>query len=173
MLDFKLVPTALDAGGTYAMPIFFFRNGAGPPLVTRPAFAPPTLTGYPSRPIRLSSISKPTSFRCSAGLLLLRQHIAAREIALFQLADPSETGFQRRRRFVDFMPVEAHAGFQAQRIARSQPAGHQPEWLTALQQITPQLFGSAGSEVDLEAILTGVAGARDQASTPLTSPKAK
>ena len=45
------------------MPIFFFKKGAGPPLVTRPASLAGDSTGYPSRPMRLSSISKPTNFR--------------------------------------------------------------------------------------------------------------
>jgi len=45
------------------MPIFFFRKGAGEPLVTRPTSAPPIETVQASRAISRSSISNPTSVR--------------------------------------------------------------------------------------------------------------
>ena len=39
------VPGAEWATGTYAMPMAFLRNGVWVPLVTRPAAAPPMITG--------------------------------------------------------------------------------------------------------------------------------
>src|ERR1700722_6014753 len=45
-------PTPAYCTGTYASAMFFFKNGAGDPLVISPIFSPATVyTGYPSRPL--------------------------------------------------------------------------------------------------------------------------
>ena len=117
------VPGAFESTGTYAMPIFFFRKGAGDPLVTRPAVAPPIETVQPSRAISRSCISKPTRVRSMPVSFLRDQDVAPQKFSLVRFADPAQIRFPCRRRVVNFMPVEAHAGFQAQRVARAQAAG--------------------------------------------------
>ena len=62
------------------------------------------------------------------------------------------------------MAVEGHCGLQAKGIARSQAAGQQAELLTCLRHFLPYpgAGGLVGGQVDLKAILAGVAGARDE-----------
>ena len=106
-------------------------------------------------------ISKPTSLRVTPALLLLEQRVAADEIALVELDDPAEVGFERRNRGVDLVAVERHFGFQAQRVARAQAAGLDAEFRAGVHHLVPDALGLAGRDVDLEAVLAGVAGVRD------------
>ena len=59
------------------------------------------------------------------------------------------------------MAVERHLGFQAQRVARAQAARFDAEFRARLQDLVPDPHGLAGRDVDLEAVLAGVAGASD------------
>ena len=61
------------------------------------------------------------------------------------------------------MAVEAHAGFEAQRVARAEAAGNHFRGFAGVHQVVPKLFGMLGGEINLEAIFAGVAGAGDQA----------
>ena len=78
-------------------------------------------------------ISNPTSLRGDAAFLLLDQRVAAHEVALVELDDPAQVGFERRNGGVDFVAVERHLGFQAQRVARAQAAGLDAEFGAGLR----------------------------------------
>ena len=69
-----------------------------------------------------SSISKPTILRVDAVGLLLAQRVGADEVVLLPADDPAQIRFERGRRLVDVVAVEAHAGFEAQRVARAEAA---------------------------------------------------
>src|ERR1041385_840133 len=58
----------------------------------------------------------------SLGLLAL-QDVAAVEVALLQLDDPSEVRLQRGGGVVDVVAVQGHLGLEAQRVARAEAAG--------------------------------------------------
>ena len=104
---------------------------------------------------------------------MLAQQIAAEKWSFIELADPSKTGFEWRRGLVDFVPVEAHTGFQAQSIARPKPARQQARRLAEFNQVTPKLFRVLGIEVDLESVLTRITRAGDQTVNPGNLAKSK
>ena len=110
--------------------------------------------------MRLSSISKPTSLR-DAGFFCARKNVAAEKGGLFHLADPAQPGFPGRGGVVEFVTVEAHAGLEPQRVARAEATGN--HLVIDRAAVLPQLFGMIGSEINLEAILAGVAGACNEA----------
>ena len=90
----------------------------------------------------------------------------AREAALDAaplLHGPHEVGLDRARGLVDVVAVEAEARFQAQRVARAQPDGLDR---VVTQQQLPEALGLLGCHRDLEAVLAGVARARDVAVEP-------
>jgi hypothetical protein len=67
---YKIVPTAENAGGTYASAIFFPSVGDGEPLVTTPMASPFSLQQqYWSRAMPRSIISIPTSVRFNPAAL--------------------------------------------------------------------------------------------------------
>ena len=77
------------------------------------------------------------------------------------LADrPDEVGLDRARRLVDVMAIEAEARLEPQRIAGAEPdrldLGSASRGLHQLRRIL-------GGDRDLEAVLAGIAGARDMA----------
>ncbi len=83
---------------------------------------------------------------------------------LSSLSQRVEAGFEDVDLFRDFVAVEAHARFEAQRVARAQAAGPDAELRARFEQRVPHLHGGGlvGGDVDLEAVFAGVAGARDQ-----------
>ena len=119
------------------MPIFFFKKGAGDPLVTRPL--PGRRWRRRSRRARCA-VQHLEADQCAlnAALLLLDQHVAAEEFALVGFADPAEAGFPERGGLVNFVAVEAHAGFEAQRVARAEAAGKQSFSRAAVEKIVPR-----------------------------------
>src|SRR5262249_14663128 len=94
------------------------------------------------------------------------KRVASDEVALVDLHDPAEPGLERRRLLVDVVGVEHEPLLEAGRVAGAEarrekvvrgPGGEDP---------TPHALGVAGSEIDLEAVFAGVAGARhDRART--------
>src|ERR1700730_4002536 len=85
--------------------------------------------------------------------LRLADEIARRS----QIDGPCEAGVQRRDAVVHVLAVQVHAGFEAQRVARAEPARAHA---LALQGV-PELTDGGGRQDDFEAVFAGVAGARD------------
>ncbi len=83
---------------------------------------------------------------------------------LSSLSQRVEAGFEDVDVLRDFVAVEAHAGFEAEGVARAQAAGSDGELRARIEQRVPHLHGGGlvGGDVDLEAVFAGVAGARDQ-----------
>ena len=79
---------------------------------------------------------------------------------------PGEVGLDRRSQLVDVIAVEAQACFQPQRIACAETGGDD---FGFVQNALSQRLGAFGGKRDLEPILAGVAGARDQAGDPCES----
>src|SRR5262249_21951671 len=101
-----------------------------------------------------------------AGFFLLDERITPVEVALIEFDDPTEAGFERRDRRVDFVAVERHRRFQTQRVARAQSAGLDAEFGACAHHQIPNALGLEGRHVDFEAVLTGIACARDARLRP-------
>ena len=141
--------------------MFLFKVGAGPPLVTQPAGR-----AVDVHFISVAADAASVHFESDqparhALLFLLHQRVAAHEIALVELHDPGQIGFPRRDGRVDLMPVERHFRFKTQRVARAQARRFYAEFLARREDLIPDPRGFVGRDVDLEAVLAGVAGARD------------
>ena len=94
------------------------------------------------------------------GTAQVFQRLAPDEIAVagFEGHRPRESRLQRMMMLVHVVAVEIHAGFQPQRVSRTQPRG-----LNSLgTQRIPCLCGFIGRQHHLETILAGVAGPRDE-----------
>ena len=65
---------------------------------------------------------------------------------------------ERMRALVHVVAIQIHAGLEPQRVARAEAAGAH----AARVQHAPQAAASLGGQHDLEAVLAGVAGARDE-----------
>src|SRR6185503_17195142 len=84
---------------------------------------------------------------------------AADEVARCAPVDgPAEAGLERRDRLVHVLAVEVHAGLETQRIAGAEAAGLHAR----LDERRPQRLDMRRRQRDLEAVLAGVAGARDE-----------
>src|SRR5215210_4994341 len=90
--------------------------------------------------------------------LLRHQGVAPQEVPLVELDDPGEPRLPRRGGLVDLVPVEGHGRFQAEGVARAQPRRAGP----GLHQAPPESGRVLRIDVQLEAVLAGVAGARDE-----------
>ena len=97
-----------------------------------------------------------------SALLLASQRVAAQEIALIELADPSEVRFPDGSCVVQFVTVKAHTGLEPQGVAGAEATRDKSVSLAGLQQIVPHFFGVLRREVQFEAILAGVAGSSDE-----------
>ena len=103
-----------------------------------------------------------------AGGLLRLQRGAADELArlpggrLVQGHRPAQGGFPRGGRFIHVLAVEVHARFQAQGVARAQ-AGR---FDACFQQRVPERDRLVFRQHDLETVLAGVAGARQEQRHP-------
>ena len=94
-------------------------------------------------------------------LLLADERVGADEPArLVELDDPAEPRLQRRVVLVHVVSIQTVSDFQAQRVARAQPAGDH----ALREQRVPELSRSLGRDEDFEAVLARVSGARDDAS---------
>src|SRR5437764_10807839 len=93
-----------------------------------------------------------------APLLLPDERVAADELALRELHQPAEVRLQWRRRVVDVVSVQRHPHLETQRVARAEPRRRHA---ARTEQRLPDRRCIAIVEVQLEAVLAGVAGARD------------
>ena len=73
---------------------------------------------------------------------------------------PVQRGFDRRRGGVDVMAVEAEPGFQPQAVARAEP---DRQHVADCRAAPRQRLGMSGRDGNLETVLAGIAGARDEA----------
>ena len=76
---------------------------------------------------------------------------------------PGEPGLDRIDRLVELVAVEAQARFEPQRIARAEADRRD---LRIGQQPPREGFRLVGGQRDLESVLAGVAGARDECGEP-------
>ncbi len=92
------------------------------------------------------------------ALALGLQGRLADEVALRDQVDrPGQAGVERVHGVVHVLAVQVHAGFQAQRIARTETGRLDADGDKGI----PQRFGLRGRHADLEAVFAGVAGAGD------------
>ena len=82
---------------------------------------------------------------------------------LFQLAPAIQTSFPNIDALGNLVAIERQLGLQAQSVARAQPAGQNAEFRAGCEHLIPHALASAlvGRDIDFEAVLAGVAGARD------------
>ena len=95
----------------------------------------------------------------AGGLLRLEGRLPDK-VALGELHEPSEARLEGRRRVVDVVPVEAHPHLEAKRVAAAEAGGGDA---AGGHEGFPHPLRVHGGEVQLEAVLAGVAGARDGA----------
>src|SRR5262245_51560609 len=92
----------------------------------------------------------------------LLERLAACEFALGGLDDPGEPRLERVRGLVDVVAVERVFHLEPQRVARAEPNRGGAVAAALRQERGPELLGLVGGSIELEAVLTRVAGARDQ-----------
>ena len=144
----------------------FFRNGVCVPLVTTPTVGA-VVTARRGRGGRWPAVDhlEADDLAGRALGLLAAQHVAAEERRLVPADDPAQVAFEHGGGLVHVVAVEAHRRLEAQRVARAEAARDQP---VVLARPARSAFHSARRELrrheDLEAVLAGVAGARDGAA---------
>src|ERR1700722_12169880 len=92
------------------------------------------------------------------------KRVAADEVTLVELGIAIEMGFEDVDLVRDFVVVERHRRFEAQRVARAEAAGQDAEFLTRFEHLVPNALARRriGGDIDLEAVFSGIAGAGDQ-----------
>ena len=105
------------------------RNGAGEPEVTTPIWVPSRrVHGVPvARNAAVDHFQADELALWAAGGLNGEQSFTADELALVELEPAVKAGFEDVDLFRDFVAVEAHAGLEAQGVARAQAAGANAE----------------------------------------------
>ena len=98
----------------------------------------------------------------NALFALAPERLRADERRLVPGHDPSQPRLEDGGRLVDVLAVEAHAGLEAQRVARAEPAGPQPRGPAGVEEGVPHARRRGGRHEDLEPVLAGVARARDR-----------
>src|SRR5450759_2601564 len=108
-------------------------------------------------------------------LLHLRQGVAADEVALAQLHGPAEAGLVWVDRFVHVIAVKPKGRFEAGGVARAKTRRQDPFRFPFGQDGVPYVADTAGLDEELEAILSRVAGPRDESgnASDLAGPKAE
>ncbi len=99
----------------------------------------------------------PAGLDCGEGF-------AAYEVGAFvELGVAAEIGFEDVDGVGDLVAVEGHGGFEAEGVARAEAAGQDAEFRAGCEDFVPDAAagGLVGGDVDLEAVLAGVAGAGD------------
>ncbi len=98
-----------------------------------------------------------------ASRLDAHERVAADELgAVVEAHDPAEAGLERRRRLVDVIAPEHERRLEPQCISRAEPA-----WLDTLgDELAPDRAAGFRRCSDLEAVFSGVAGARDEELVP-------
>src|SRR5262249_44527951 len=104
---------------------------------------------------------KPDQLARDSAFLLLRQRIAANELALLEFHDPPEVCFERGDRGIDLVSVERHLGFQPQSITSAQSARLDAELHTGIHHQFPDALGLGRWNVNLEPALARVARMRN------------
>ena len=94
----------------------------------------------------------------------LLQRVAADEVAFGQLHGPAEPGFVRVHCLVHIVAVEAEGSLESRRIAGAQARGQDPGGLPGLEDGVPDMAEPVAGDEELEAVLAGVTGARDDRS---------
>src|ERR1700675_1780831 len=92
----------------------------------------------------------------------LHDGVAADEV-LVEVEGPIEAGLERIRAGVDVVAVEAHSGFQPQRVPGAEAGRPDPVRLTFLEQRAPQADRILVATKQFEAVFARVAGPRDHA----------
>src|SRR5262249_31009869 len=153
------VPTAADAGSTYAIAIAFCSVGANVPLHTRPTGRSPASSAAPSRASRLPVSSRPT--RTGNALSPRRFSSAARprQSPLSILTAQARPRLERVDLLRQFVAVQRHGRLQPQRVARPEAA----RFGAALDQLLPERDRIRGADHQLHAGLAGVPGAAEDA----------
>ena len=96
----------------------------------------------------------------------LLDRVAPGELPLGRLHHPAQPRFDRVRGLVDVVAIERVAHLEAQGVARAEPDGCHAVGRAPVQQRAPHSHGVARGQVELEAVLTGVPGARDHRLRP-------
>src|SRR5258706_11307580 len=94
-----------------------------------------------------------------AGRFLRAQRGRANEVILLPADNPAEVRFERRRLVVDVVAVEAHARFEAQRVARAETARNHICRFAGLQNRLPHPVRGLRRDKHFKAVLAGVARA--------------
>src|SRR6185312_5332017 len=97
-----------------------------------------------------------------AARSLRQERVAADKFAFTRLDHPSEIGLEGCHRIVDVVAVERHSHLETQGITGAEPGrryGARP--IARRRECAPQRDGVAGGHIQLEPVLAGVAGARD------------
>ena len=97
-----------------------------------------------------------------AFLLLPAQHVVADELLLLPADRPAEIGLEHGRRLVDVVAVEPHRRLEPQRVARAEAGGHDAGRFAGVEHRVPDALGRRRRHEHLEAVLAGIAGARDR-----------
>ena len=143
------------------------RKGEGEPDVTAPMLFSFQRQYANSRRGRCPAltISRPTILRCGPpDACTFEKCFSSEKITFVQFEPALEAGFEDVDVFGDFVAVEAHAGFEAEGVARAEAAGADAELGAGVEECVPHLYccGFVGGDVDLEAVFAAVAGARDE-----------
>src|SRR5262249_55440379 len=105
------------------------------------------------------------AFFLHAAGFLFRQNGATDEIALVERDKETDAGFDGSGVFVEFVTVERVADLGAERVARAQPGGHEPERPPELKHFVPNALDGRVFAGDFKAVLAGVAGTGNQDAT--------
>src|SRR5205807_522928 len=96
------------------------------------------------------------------ALLLLDQRVSSDKISFVEPANPAQTSLEQGCFFVEFVAVKRVRRLEAQRVSRSEPRRDQALGFARGQQPVPHLLRFRRRKVKLKAVLSGVAGAREQ-----------
>ncbi len=98
---------------------------------------------------------------CACGIALGEARLAD-EVLLLGDDDAAEAGLCGDDVERQLVPVERHPGLEAKRVAGGESGRHEAVRLAGREQGIPQSAGVCGADVELEAVLTRVARARDE-----------
>ena len=129
-------------------------EGAKVPLVTVPASASPTSTGFPSRGIPAPSIRNGASFSAVPSARAAGDRLGADEPRRL-LAGPAEPGLDRVALGRELVAVQREADLEPQGVAGAEPAGDD----AGFDQLLPDRRRDLGVDQQLDPVLAGVAGA--------------
>src|SRR2546423_8561350 len=88
----------------------------------------------------------------------------AHEVALAELHRPAQPRFIRIDRLVHVVAPQSQCGFESGRVARSEPGRQHAGGLAVLEDRVPCIADAVARDEQLEAVLAGVARARDESA---------